>query len=67
MSQNVNREFGPFPQECNKRGVGRTVSYRLLHEGLLETFTIGNKRFVYIDSLLALPRRLAERQQGEAA
>jgi hypothetical protein len=27
---------------------------------LLETFTIGKKRYVYLDSLLTLPTRLAQ-------
>lgn len=52
------RDFEPFVTACQKRGIGKTTAYRLLAEGLLETFTIGTKRFVFIDSLLSLPERL---------
>lgn len=54
------REFGPFVAECNKRGIGRTTAYALLADGHLETFLIGTKRYVYVDSVLALPARLAQ-------
>lgn len=62
------REFRPFIPECTKRGIGRTKAYELVDEGLLETFLIGTKRYVYLDSLLTLPARLAAvRAQGGAA
>lgn len=61
------REFGPFIPECTKRGIGKTRAYELAHAGLLETVTIGSKRYVYLDSLLTLPQRLAAAQAGEAA
>jgi hypothetical protein len=61
------RDYGPFIPECAKRGIGKTSAYELSNAGVLETFTIGTKRYVYLDSLLTLPHRLAERRQaGEA-
>lgn len=55
---NEQREYGPFLAECAKRGLAKTKSYQLANDGLLETFHIGSKRFVYLDSLLALPNKL---------
>lgn len=52
------REFRPFVAECTKVGIGRSKAYELASEGLLETVTIGKKRFVYLDSLYSLPARI---------
>ena len=60
-STNEQREFRPFIPECTKRGIGQTKAYELANAGLLETFNIGTKRYVYLDSLLSLPERLAQR------
>jgi len=60
-STSEQREFRPFIPECAKRGIGRTKAYELANAGLLETFCIGAKRYVYLDSLLSLPERLAQR------
>ncbi len=65
-SKNVSREFRPFIPECVKRGIGKTVAYELANAGLIETFTIGKKRFVYLDSLLSLPARLRDRAKAAA-
>ena len=54
------RDFGPFIPECSKKGVGKTKAYELANAGLLETFQIGSKRYIYLDSLLTLPRRLQD-------
>lgn len=59
MSTHEHREFGPFLSECGRRGIGRTKAYQLVKEGLLDSFTIGTKRYIYLDSLLSLPSRLA--------
>ena len=67
MPSSETREFGPFIPECTKRGIGKTVADELLKDGLLETFTMGSKRYVYIDSLLSLPKRLGQRQQAGAS
>jgi len=52
------REFRPFIPECTKVGIGRSKAYELAKAGLLETVHIGNRRFVYLDSLYSLPSRL---------
>lgn len=64
---NQGREFGPFIPECAKRGIGKTNAYELANSGALETFLIGSKRYVYLDSLLTLPHRLAERAKAGVA
>jgi hypothetical protein len=53
------REFRPFIPECAKRGIGKTKAYELANAGLIEVFKIGSKRYVFVDSLLTLPQRLA--------
>jgi len=60
-STSEQRDFRPFIPECTKRGIGKTKAYELANAGLLETFAIGTKRYVYLDSLLSLPERLAQR------
>lgn len=64
MATNEHREFRPFIPECTKRGIGKTKAYELANEGLLETFTLGTKRYVYLDSLLTLPQRLTQAVQS---
>lgn len=59
-STSEQRDYRPFIPECVKRGIGKTKAYELANAGLLETFPIGTRRFVYIDSLLTLPQRLKE-------
>lgn len=63
-STHEQREFRPFIPECTKRGIGKTKAYELANEGLLETFTLGTKRYVYLDSLLTLPGRIAQEVQA---
>jgi hypothetical protein len=65
-STNELRDFRPFIPECAKRGIGKTTAYELASNGDLETFLIGRKRFVYLDSLATLPERLAKRGQVAA-
>lgn len=48
------REFGPLVEECKQRGIGKSVAYELVKQGLLETFKLGKCRFVFIDSLQTL-------------
>lgn len=67
MDCNTNpRDFGPLVGECAKRDIGRTVAFDLAARGLLETFTIGRRRYVYLDSLLTLPERLDAREREAA-
>lgn len=58
------REFRPFIPECAKVGIGRSKAYELANAGLLETVSIGRRRFVYLDSLYSLPARVGNAQQG---
>lgn len=60
----TNRDYRPFIPECNKRGIGKTTAYALANTGLLDTFLIGRKRFVYLDSLATLPERLKRQEQA---
>lgn len=50
------------------RGVSRSVAYELARKGLLETFKIGTRRYVYLDSLDTLGQRLSAnaRHLGDA-
>lgn len=51
--------FGPLVQVCAQHGIGRTRAFELARAGLLETFYIGTKRYVYLESLARLPMRLS--------
>lgn len=56
------REFRPFIPEVTKCGIGKTTAYELVEKGLIETFLIGRRRYIYLDSLAALPERLKSQQ-----
>lgn len=60
MDKNGLREFRPFVEECARVGLGRSKSYQLAAEGLIETVLIGRRRFVYLDSLYSLPQRIGK-------
>lgn len=53
------RDYRPFNIETARRGIGRTKAYELVNDGLLDTFLIGTRRYIFLDSLDALPQRLA--------
>lgn len=59
-----NRDFRPFIPECSRRGIGKTLAYELANDGLIETFTIGRKRFVVLESLDRLPENMAKRESA---
>lgn len=61
------RAYGRLVPEAHKRGIGRTKAYELEKAGLLETFSIGRAKFVYIDSLDSLPQRANSQAQRDAA
>lgn len=50
--------FGPLVEECEKHGVSRSVAYELVANGQLETFKIGTRRYVVLESLRTLPQRM---------
>jgi hypothetical protein len=52
--------------ECRARGIGRTVAFDLARSGTLETFHIGRRVFVLLDSLDSLPQRMAESERRGA-
>lgn len=52
--------FAPLVDTCAAHGISRTVAFELARDGLLETFRIGCRRYVYLESLRTLPERLAE-------
>lgn len=56
------RAFGPLVEECRARGIGRTVAFELARSGTVETFHLGRRVFVMLDSLDALPQTLAKRE-----
>ena len=60
----TDRDYRPFIPECTKRGIGKTTAYELANTGLLDTFLIGRKRFVYLDSLATLPERLKRQERA---
>jgi hypothetical protein len=58
--------YRPLVEACNDHGISRTVAFDLARKGLLDTFTIGARRYVRLDSLRTLPERLAANDGGEA-
>lgn len=66
MQTETPRTFGGLVAECEKRDIGRTVAFELAADGLLDTFTIGRRRYVYLDSLDTLPQRIGEREREAA-
>lgn len=59
--------FAPLVTACAAHGISRTVAYELSASGLLDTFLIGKRRYVHLDSLHTLPDRLAEIEREDAA
>lgn len=58
------RTFGGLVDECAERGIGRSKAFELVRNGYLETFKIGRRTYVKLDSLDTLPERLADRVQA---
>lgn len=56
---NAHRPYAPLQTAISRYGISRTVAYKLLNRGLLDGFHIGTRRYLYIDSLDALPDALA--------
>lgn len=49
---------------CLARGISRTVAFDMVRKGLLDSFCIGRRRYVYMASLDSLPARLAALQEA---
>ena len=52
--------YRPLVTACAEHGISRSVAFELARTGKLETFCIGARRYVYLDSLRSLPERLAQ-------
>ena len=50
--------YRPLVPACAEHGISRSVAYELVASGHLETFKIGARRYVLVDSLRSLPSRL---------
>lgn len=50
--------YRPLVSAAADFGISRSVSFALSQAGLLDTFKIGQRRYVYMDSLRTLPDRL---------
>lgn len=62
----VRPSYGPLVPTCAAWGVGRTRAHEYARDGLIETFTMGRKRYVYVRSLETLPERIAAQAKGGA-
>jgi len=54
--------YRPLVPACAAYGISRSVAFDLARKGLLDTFTIGTRRYVRLDSLRTLPERLAAQE-----
>jgi hypothetical protein len=59
--------FGRLVPECERRGISKSVAFKLQREGMIETFCIGATRYVRIASLESLPDRLQAKADQVAA
>lgn len=59
--------YRPLVTACAEHGISRTVAFELARAGKLDTFTIGKRRYVSLESLRTLPERLAEESAKAAA
>jgi hypothetical protein len=53
-------DYGPLVDTCAAWGIRRNAAFELARRGLIDTFQIGRKRFVRIQSLRTLPDRLSQ-------
>lgn len=50
--------YGPLVDVCKAHGISRTRAFQYASQGLLETFPMGNRTYVYVKSVHTLPERL---------
>lgn len=60
-----NPEFLPLVDACKAHGISRSVAFELSRDGVLRTFLIGSRRYVYTESLRTLPERVSERSPSD--
>ena len=51
--------YAPLVLACEKFGIGKTKAFDLAKRGELDTFKIGARTYVMLDSLKSLPLRMA--------
>ena len=66
-TEHIPRRFRALVPACAERDISRTVAFELNRKGFLETFLLGKRRYVYIDSLDTLPARLAAAEAAEVS
>jgi len=52
--------YGPLVETCAEYGVRRSRAHEYAQSGLIDTFTMGRKRYVWRASLDTLPERIAK-------
>lgn len=54
----IEPSYGPLVEVCKMLGISRSVAFELASDGLLKTFKLNARRYVFIDSVRTLPERL---------
>lgn len=57
--------YRPLVTACAEHGISRSVAFELARTGLLKTFALGQRRYVYLESLRTLPERLPPEWQSK--
>ena len=52
--------YGALVKRCAAHDISRSVAFELVRTGKLQTFTIGTRRYVWLESLRTLPERLGD-------
>ena len=60
MNTKAEPAYGPLVEVCVAHGISRTVAFELSDKKLLDTFKIGVRRYVYLESVRTLPQRLQD-------
>lgn len=58
MRLDISPRFAPLVSTCEAHGISRSVAFELARKGLLETFRINSRRYVWLESLATLPDRM---------
>lgn len=67
MSPNNRVYFAPLVSTCAAHGICRSVAFKLAATGVLDTFLIGQRRYVLLDSLSNIRNRMEARAQRDGA
>jgi hypothetical protein len=62
--QQIGPAYGSLVEVCKAHNIGRTTAFSLAARGLLETFQLGTRRYVYLESVRTLPERLKAQAGG---